>query len=161
VAAFAIAGSMAGIAGALSAPLYRNPPGILQYFSFNSLFYVSVPILAGFESIMATVGVAIFFQLLPQMLLSLKINPQLLGGIGLTVGVLAGPRGLGGLLIDLFDSRARAKRKEAKANIAKGQAKLGGGGGGRPSGGRPAAPPKAKDSQLGAKAPASAGSEKK
>jgi len=86
VAAFAIAGALAGVAGALSAPLYRNPPGILQYISFNSLFYVSVPILAGFESIMATVGVAIFFQLLPQMLLSLKINPQLLGGIGLTVG---------------------------------------------------------------------------
>lgn len=162
VAAFAIAGTMAGVAGALSAPLYGNPPGINQYFSFNSLFYVSVPILAGFESIMATVGVAIFFQLLPQMLLSLKINPQLLGGIGLTIGVLAGPRGLGGLLIDLFDSRARAKRRAAKANIAKSRAKAGGGGGGGgSSGGKPAAPAKAKDSQLGAKAPASAGSEKK
>jgi ABC-type branched-subunit amino acid transport system permease subunit len=162
VAAFAIAGTMAGIAGALSAPLYGNPPGINQYFSFNSLFYVSVPILAGFESIMATVGVAIFFQLLPQILLSLKINPQLLGGIGLTIGVLAGPRGLGGLLIDLFDSRARAKRRAAKANIAKSRARAGGGGGGGgSSGGRPAAPAKPKDSQLGAKAPASAGSEKK
>jgi branched-chain amino acid transport system permease protein len=162
VAAFAIAGTMAGIAGALSAPLYRNPPGINQYFSFNSLFYVSVPILAGFESIMATVGVAIFFQLIPQVLLSLKINPQLLGGIGLTIGVLAGPRGLGGLLIDLFDSRARAKRREAKANIAKTKPKVGaGGGGGGSSGNRPAAPAKPKSSQLGAKAPASAGSEKK
>jgi ABC-type branched-subunit amino acid transport system permease subunit len=160
VAAFAIAGTMAGIAGALSAPLYGNPPGINQYFSFNSLFYVSVPILAGFESIMATVGVAIFFQLLPQVLLSLKINPQLLGGIGLTIGVLAGPRGLGGLIIDLFDSRARAKRREAKANIARSKTRPAGGGSGT-SGAKPAAPAKPKSSQLGAKAPASAGSEKK
>src|SRR5882757_473063 len=159
VAAFAIAGTFAGIAGALSAPLYRNPPGILQYFSFNSLFYLSVPILAGFESIMATVGVAIFFQMLPQALLSLKINPQLLGGIGLTVGVLAGPRGMGGSLIDLFDARARQKRRAAKANQNKAKAQMGGGGGA--SGGSKPAPAKAKGSQLGAKAPASAGSEKK
>jgi ABC-type branched-subunit amino acid transport system permease subunit len=160
VAAFAIAGALAGVAGALSAPLYRNPPGILQYISFNSLFYVSVPILAGFESIMATVGVAIFFQLLPQMLLSLKINPQLLGGIGLTVGVLAGPRGMGGSFIDLFDARARRKRKEAKANIARAQAKADGISAGGSGGGKPPAA-KAKGSQLGAKASASAGSEKK
>jgi ABC-type branched-subunit amino acid transport system permease subunit len=159
VAAFAIAGALAGVAGALSAPLYRNPPGILQYISFNSLFYVSVPILAGFESIMATVGVAIFFQLLPQILLSLKINPQLLGGIGLTVGVLAGPRGMGGSLIDLFDARARQKRKAAKANIARANAQVGKGGG--TSGGSTPPAAKAKGSQLGAKAPASAGSEKK
>jgi ABC-type branched-subunit amino acid transport system permease subunit len=160
VAAFAIAGSFAGIAGALSAPLYRNPPGILQYFSFNSLFYLSVPILAGFESIMATVGVAIFFQMLPQALLSLKINPQLLGGIGLTVGVLAGPRGMGGSLIDLFDGRARQKRREAKANQNKAKSQMGSGGGGASGSSKPA-PAKAKGSQLGAKAPASAGSEKK
>jgi hypothetical protein len=74
--------------------------------------------------------------------------------------VLAGPRGLGGLIIDLFDSRARAKRREAKANIARSKARPAGGGSGT-SGAKPAAPAKPKSSQLGAKAPASAGSEKK
>lgn len=114
VTAFAISGLFAGLAGALSAPLYRNPPGIIQYISFNSLFYLAVPILAGFESLMAVVLVSCFFQLLPQVLLELKINVYLLGGLGLTVGVLAGPRGLSGFIIDLFDPRARARRRSAK-----------------------------------------------
>ncbi|MGQ0845111.1 MAG: branched-chain amino acid ABC transporter permease [Sporichthyaceae bacterium] len=153
VTAFAIAGAFAGLAGALSAPLYRNPPGILQYISFNSLFYLSVPILAGFESLVAVVGVAVFFQLLPQILLDLNINVYLLGGIGLAIGVLAGPRGAGGAMIDMFDPRARAKRAEVKA-----------GGSGKPgatAAAKPAAAAKPKSSQLGTKAPAKAGSEKK
>lgn len=157
VTAFAIAGVFAGLAGALSAPLYRNPPGILQYLSFNSLFYLSIPILAGFESLMATVVVAITFQLLPQILLDLKINPYLLGGIGLAAGVLAGPRGAGGYVIDAVDPRARAKRREVKASAAAR-------GGGKPGGGKPGAragAAKPKSSQLGTKGPAKAGTEKK
>ncbi len=156
VTAFAIAGIFAGLAGALSAPLYRNPPGILQYISFNSLFYLSVPILAGFESLMAVVSVAVFFQLLPQILLDLKINVYLLGGLGLAIGVLAGPRGAGGAMIDLFDDRARQKRKQQKADQKKGAA-----GGGSSGGGAAAASAKPKSSQLGTKSPAKAGSEKK
>jgi hypothetical protein len=105
---------------------------------------------------MAVVSVAVFFQLLPQILLDLKINVYLLGGLGLAIGVLAGPRGAGGAMIDLFDDRARQKRKEMKAAQKKGAS------GGGPSGGgaKPAAP-KAKSSQLGTKSPAKAGSEKK
>lgn len=157
VVAFGMGGLFAGLAGALSAPLYRNPPGILSYISFNSLFYLSVPILAGFESIVAVVGVAVFFQLLPQILLSWKINPQLLGGIGLTLGVLAGPRGAGGAIIDMFDPRARAKRRAAKGVVAAAKRH---GGGGSSSGGS-SSPVKVKSSQLGTKSPVSAGSEKK
>jgi branched-chain amino acid transport system permease protein len=114
VAAFAIAGIFAGIAGGLSAPLYFSPPGTLQYISFNSLFYLSVPILAGFESMTATILVAVVFTLIPQIVLSWKINVYLLGGLGLTVGILVGPRGVGGTVIDLFDPRVRAKRREAR-----------------------------------------------
>ena len=165
VTAFAIAGVFAGLAGALSAPLYRNPPGILQYLSFNSLFYLSVPILAGFESLMATVVVAVTFQLLPQIFLDLKINPYLLGGIGLAAGVLAGPRGAGGFVMDAVDPRARAKRKAVKASVAKGQAALAGkSGGGKPGGGSRGSgsgSAKPKSSQLGTKGPAKAGTEKK
>jgi hypothetical protein len=101
--------------------------------------------------------VAVFFQLLPQILLSWKINPQLLGGIGLTLGVLAGPRGAGGAIIDMFDPRARAKRRAAKGVVAAAKRH---GGGGSSSGGS-SSPVKVKSSQLGTKSPVSAGSEKK
>lgn len=149
VAAFAIAGVFAGIAGGLSAPLYFSPPGTLQYISFNSLFYLSVPILAGFESMTATVIVAVVFTLIPQIVLSWKINVYLLGGLGLTVGILVGPRGVGGTVIDLLDPRVRQKRRESRTpeppNIPSRPA---GGGSSRPST-RPTTP--RPTSQLGAK----------
>jgi ABC-type branched-subunit amino acid transport system permease subunit len=104
--AFAIAGLFAGVAGALSSPLYYSPPGTLQYISFNSLFYVAIPVLAGCESLMTVAGLAILFTLLPQVFLDAGLNVYLLGGVGLAVGVLLGPRGLGGALADLFE-RAR------------------------------------------------------
>ncbi|MGQ0624360.1 MAG: branched-chain amino acid ABC transporter permease [Sporichthyaceae bacterium] len=119
VAAFAIAGLFAGLGGALLSPYYGNPPSPFDFTAFNSLFYLSIPILAGFESLMAVVGVALLFQLLPQILIDLEINPFLLGGLGLTIGVLVGPRGIGGFISDLFDSRAREKRRIAKANQAR------------------------------------------
>jgi len=118
VAAFSIAGLMAGIAGGLSAPLYFSPPGTLQYISFNSLFYLSIPILAGFESLTAIALVAVVFTLIPQILLSWKINVYLLGGIGLTIGILVGPRGVGGTVIDLFDPQAKAKKAAARGGGA-------------------------------------------
>lgn len=119
VAAFAIAGLFAGIGGALLAPYYGNPPSVFEFNAFNSLFYLSIPILAGFESLMAVLGVALLFKLLPQILIDLEINPFLLGGVGLTLGVIVGPRGIGGFISDLFDSRAREKRRTAKVNAAR------------------------------------------
>jgi ABC-type branched-subunit amino acid transport system permease subunit len=117
VAAFAVGGFFAGLGGALLAPLYGNPPGVLEYNSFNSLFYLSIPIMAGFESLTAVVAVALLFRLLPQILLQFHfdINGYLLGGLGLAVGILMGPRGVGGFISDIFDSRARSKRRAARA----------------------------------------------
>ncbi len=105
--AFVIAGAFAGLAGALSAPLYFSPPGTLQYISFNSLFYLAIPVVAGFDSLSAVVGVAILFTLIPQVFLDAKINVYLVGGVGLCVGVLLGPRGVAGSVSDLFDRRRR------------------------------------------------------
>lgn len=147
VAAFAIAGGFAGLGGALLAPLYGNPPGIQEYNSFNSLFYLSIPIMAGFESLMAVVAVALLFRLTPQILLDLNINSFLLGGIGLALGVLVGPRGIGGAITDLFDTRARAKRKLARAGAARNAAA-------GPGAGPPTRPPEDK-------VPATAGSGQK
>lgn len=116
VPAFVIAGFYAGLAGALSAPLYMSPPGTLMYISFNSLFYLSIPILAGIESVTAVVGVAVAFTVIPQLVLDWKINVFLLGGLGLSAGVFLGPRGLGGAITDLFDHRQRdATPRAAKA----------------------------------------------
>jgi branched-chain amino acid transport system permease protein len=96
--AFVVAGALAGLAGALSAPMYFSPPGTLQYVSYNSLFYLAVPVLAGFDSIAGTVLVAVVLTLIPQILLAWKLNVYLLGGVGMTVGVFLGPRGLGRLV---------------------------------------------------------------
>jgi ABC-type branched-subunit amino acid transport system permease subunit len=151
VAAFAIAGGFAGLGGALLAPFYGTPPGVLEFNSFNSLFYLSIPIMAGFESLMAVLGVAMLFRLLPIFLADhgMNLNSYLLGGLGLAVGILLGPRGAGGFIADIFDSRARQKRKQARATAT--TIKRGDGGG---SGG---APPKRAE----AKVPATAGADKK
>ena len=65
-------------------------------------------------STVAIAIVAVTFTLIPQILLSWKINVYLLGGIGLTVGILVGPRGVGGTVMDLFDPAARQKKKNAR-----------------------------------------------
>ena len=107
VFAFCVAGFFAGVAGALSAPLYFSPPGTMQYISFNSLFYLSIPLLAGFDSLSSVVAVAVVFTLVPQVVLEWKLNVYLVGGFGLLVGVLMGPRGLGGALTDVLAPRRR------------------------------------------------------
>jgi branched-chain amino acid transport system permease protein len=105
--AFVVAGALAGLAGALTAPLYFSPPGTLQYISFNSILYLAVPVLAGFDSITGTVAVAVVITLLPQVLLSWKLNVYLLGGVAMTIGVFLGPRGLGGVVDDFARRGAR------------------------------------------------------
>jgi branched-chain amino acid transport system permease protein len=98
VAAFGVAGLLAGIAGALSTPLFFTPPGDSQYIAFNSVFYLAVPVLAGFDSIGGVVAVAVVLTLLPQVLLDARLNVYLLGGLAMAAGALLGPRGFGGLV---------------------------------------------------------------
>jgi branched-chain amino acid transport system permease protein len=114
--AFGVAGAFAGVAGALAGPLYFSPPGTLQYISFNSLFYLAVPMLAGFDSPVAVVWVAVVFTLIPQVVLSWKINVYLLGGAGLLAGVFLGPRGLGGVKADAL--RRRPVRPDVWSEMA-------------------------------------------
>ena len=105
--AFVVAGALAGLAGALAGPVFISPPGILYYVSFNSLFYLAVPVLAGFDSIAGTVVVAVVITLLPQVVLSWKLNVYLLGGIAMALGAFLGPRGIGGTIGDLCRRGAR------------------------------------------------------
>lgn len=114
IGAFAISGLLAGIAGALSAPLYGNPPGPLEYTVFVSLLYLAIPVIAGFNSLLGVVGVALFFVVAPQALESMHISPEILAGTALTLGVLAGRRGITGAVRDRINNRRkrRAERSE-------------------------------------------------
>lgn len=113
VLAFAIAGALAGISGALVAPLYRSPPTTLDYFTIPSLFLLAIPVAAGFESLLAVVAVAFTFTMLPHGLEFIHISPFLLGGIGLVAGTYIGPRGLGGAVLDVL--RGVRHRKAARS----------------------------------------------
>jgi branched-chain amino acid transport system permease protein len=112
--AFMIAGALAGVAGALTTPLYRSPPTSLAFISVQSLFYLAVPVTAGFGSLLGVVMVAFVFTMVPHALEStVRISPLLLGGAGLMLGTYAGPGGFGGVVLD----RVRARR-EARLLVA-------------------------------------------
>jgi branched-chain amino acid transport system permease protein len=96
--AFAVAGALAGLSGVVSGPVHFSPTGILPWLSFNSVVYLAVPVLAGFDSIAGTVAVAVALTLLPQVWLEAKLSVYLLGGICMIVGCLLGPRGLARLV---------------------------------------------------------------
>jgi branched-chain amino acid transport system permease protein len=100
--AFVVAGALAGLAGALSGPLFFSPPGTLSYISFSSMAYLAVPVLAGFDSITGTVAVAVALTLVPQIERSWELNVYVLAGVAMTIGVLLGPRGLAGVIADRF-----------------------------------------------------------
>lgn len=123
VLAFLIAGLCAGIAGLLFILLYRTPPTLFQFQAFQSLFYLAIPVVAGFESLVAVALVALLFTLMPQWLATissqstisagvgagshgLTFSPYLIGGVGLIFGTLIiGPRGVGGRILDVLRSR--------------------------------------------------------
>ena len=109
ILAFAISGALLGLAGAMTAPLYRSPPTLLQYLSFASLFLLAVPVTAGSESLLAVIMVAFGFTMLPAGLeeLGIRLSPNVVGGLGLLTGTYIGARGIGGAVLD----RLREKRE--------------------------------------------------
>lgn len=113
--AFAVAGLFAGVAGVLTAPLFGTPPNAFTYYALTSLFYLAIPVLAGFRSILAVVLAAVAFGLAPQALEPHHISPLLLGGVGLLMGTLAGRAGISGLISDLLRSRQRRRSERLVA----------------------------------------------
>jgi branched-chain amino acid transport system permease protein len=110
ILAFVISGLLLGLAGAMTAPLYRSPPTLLQYLSFASLFLLAVPVTAGSESLIAVIVVAFAFTMTPALLeeMSLRLSPNIVGGVGLLAGTYIGARGIGGAILDrLRDRRER------------------------------------------------------
>lgn len=108
VLAFAIAGALAGIAGALTAPLYRTPPNPSQYLALASLFLLAIPVVAGFQSLLATVLVAFSFTMIPQAVESWHLSTFIVGGVGLVAGTLVGPAGMAGIVLGRLRERREA-----------------------------------------------------
>jgi ABC-type branched-subunit amino acid transport system ATPase component/ABC-type branched-subunit amino acid transport system permease subunit len=94
--AFATSGLLAGVGGLLLNWLYVNPPAFENYFSPYSLVLLSIPVLAGLDSIAFVVLVAALFVIVPVQLESWRISPFLLAAVGLLGGAVVGSRGLGG-----------------------------------------------------------------
>ena len=108
ILAFLIAGALAGVAGALTTPLYRSPPTSLQYISVQSLFILAIPVTAGFESLVGVVVVALVFTMTPHAVAAIgEVSPLILAGVGLTLGTYIGPGGFSGVVLDAM----RAKRE--------------------------------------------------
>lgn len=122
VLAFAIGGALAGLAGALQGPMFRTVPNLAQFVVFQSLFYLAIPVLAGFESLWAVVTVAMVFSVVPQIFEAVKLSPSLLAGGALMVGLMLGRRGIGGVAIDAFGSRRI--RHDLLANRARHEARV-------------------------------------
>jgi ABC-type branched-subunit amino acid transport system permease subunit len=121
VLAFAMAGALAGLAGALTAPLYRAPPTPLDYFTIPSLFLLAIPVAAGFESLFAVVVVSFAFTLMPHATEALHKSPFLLGGIALVAGTYVGPRGLGGAVLDILRRKRVSGARPAPDPSANGE----------------------------------------
>lgn len=107
ILAFVISGLLLGLAGAMTAPLYRSPPTLLQYLSFASLFLLAVPVTAGSESLISVIIVAFAFTMLPAGLeeMQLRLSPNIVGGVGLLTGTYIGARGIGGAVLDKLRDR--------------------------------------------------------
>lgn len=109
LAAFAVSGVLAGTAGVLACWLYINPPVFYEYIAPASLLLLAIPVLAGRGSIGWVLAIAAAYKLGGLWLEQFHINSFLLAGLGLIGGALAGPRGLGGLSLDL---RRRLRRRD-------------------------------------------------
>jgi ABC-type branched-subunit amino acid transport system permease subunit len=105
ILAFFIGGALIGLAGAFTAPLYRSPPAIVQFVAFQSLFLLAIPVVAGTGTLVGIATVSIAFTLIPTALESHNLSPFLLGGLGLVLGTLVGPRGMGGVVLEMFQKQ--------------------------------------------------------
>jgi ABC-type branched-subunit amino acid transport system permease subunit len=114
ILAFLICGVLAGVAGALTAPLYRSPPTSFQYVSIPSLFLLAIPVTAGFESLLGVVAVAFAFTMIPQAVQSLHLSTFVVAGAGLLAGTYIGPRGVGGVVLDRLRDRRETELLSAR-----------------------------------------------
>src|SRR5581483_8181351 len=125
--AFVISGVLAALAGVLSAILFRSVPPPGNYTTLASLSLLAIPVLAGFDSRVAVIAVAVGFGLAPQGLERFHINVFVLGGVGVVAGILLGARGLAGRVAGLSQRFRRhdvAVRRLARLEARSGDAEV-------------------------------------
>jgi len=116
LAAFAVSGILAGLAGVLACWLYINPPVFIDYLAPTSLLLLAIPVLAGRDAIGWVLAIATADEIIPVAMEGYRINSFLLAGIGLVGGALTGSRGLGGRVADL---RARVLGDSDRQHLRK------------------------------------------
>lgn len=119
VLAFAIGGLFAGLGGSLWAPQLGAPPGVMQFFAMQSLFFLAIPVFAGFESVPVVFVTGMFFMALPMALEQFQFQPLLLGGLALLAGVFMGPRGITGFVHDKVGKIRRVFAADGLAGLLK------------------------------------------
>jgi len=94
VVVFALSGVMVGIAGCLAAFVNGTPPPVIQFGIIWSIILLAIPLASGMRTVSSVWLVAAAFTVIPNLLESHRINPNLLSG--------------GLLLLALLSARAQA-----------------------------------------------------
>jgi ABC-type branched-subunit amino acid transport system ATPase component/ABC-type branched-subunit amino acid transport system permease subunit len=80
VVVFALSGMLVGIAGCLAAFVNGTPPPVIQFGVIWSVLLLAIPLASGMRSVSAVWLVAAGFTVIPNLLQSHRINPNLLSG---------------------------------------------------------------------------------
>jgi len=89
VVVFALSGCMVGIAGCLAAFVNGTPPPVIQFGIVWSVILLAIPLASGMRTVSAVWLVAAGFTVIPNLLESHRINPNLLSGGILLLALLS------------------------------------------------------------------------
>jgi ABC-type branched-subunit amino acid transport system ATPase component/ABC-type branched-subunit amino acid transport system permease subunit len=129
--AFVTSGLLAGMGGVMACWLFVTPPVNLQYTVVTSLLMLSIPVLAGVDSIAWVLVVCAALQVIPVSLERYHIPIEALAGGALLMGAAFGARGIGGRCKDLTrrikygDRQTRTRRVKHSADILREHSGLG------------------------------------
>src|SRR5207248_6416974 len=89
VVVFALSGFLVGIAGCLAAFVNGTPPPVFQFGIIWSVILLAIPLASGMRTVSAVWLVAAGFTVIPNLLESHRINPNLLSGGILLLALLS------------------------------------------------------------------------
>ena len=121
--AFITSGLLAGMGGVMACWLFVTPPVNLQYTVVTSLLMLSIPVLAGVDSMAWVLVVVGALQVIPVALERFHIAIELMAGSALLLGAAFGARGIGGRAKDLHrrvrygDRMTRTRRAKVSTDL--------------------------------------------
>jgi len=89
IVVFALSGLLIGIAGCLAAFVNGTPPPVIQFGVIWSVLLLAIPLASGMRSVSAVWLVAAGFTVIPNLLQSHRINPNLLSGAILLLALVS------------------------------------------------------------------------